>query len=122
MAAARDTGEPFRRRPADHWRPRLDGGFGLFQGERLTTVRLRFTPFRARWVGGQVWHEDQELTPRPDGSLDLAFPVADLREVTMKVLSFGAGVEVLEPGELRALVADEATRTAAQYAQEEPLP
>ncbi|MHB8766203.1 MAG: helix-turn-helix transcriptional regulator [Deferrisomatales bacterium] len=122
MAAARDTGEPFRRRPADHWRPRLDGGFGLFQGERLTTVRLRFTPFRARYVAGQLWHADQVACPLADGGLELTVPAADLREIRLKVLSFGADVEVLAPPELRAWVAAEAARTAARYAQEKPDP
>lgn len=119
MDAVRVEDEGFAPRPPAQWAEMVDEAFGLFQGPHHRRVRLRFTPFRARWIREQVWHEAQELAPRPDGSLDLSFPVADLREVKLKVLSFGADVEVLEPEELRVLVADEARALAALYGRDE---
>lgn len=102
-----DTGEAFVRRPVEEWQHRVQGGYGVFQGTAPVAVTLRFTPYHARWVREQRWHPAQVLAERPDGGLDLTFPVADLREVQMKVLSFGAGVRVVEPEELRRRVAEE---------------
>lgn len=112
-----DVGEAFAPRPEGEWRHRVDGAFGVFQGEELTAVTLRFNPFRAAWVREQVWHPAQQLSKRSDGSLDLSFPVADLREVKMKVLSFGADVEVIEPGELRDEVEAEVRRMAGRLGE-----
>ncbi|RJQ48723.1 MAG: WYL domain-containing protein [Desulfobacteraceae bacterium] len=107
--------EHFRPRPAEEWLSHIDGAFGIFQGGRSTTVVLRFTPFRARWIREQVWHPKQGIRIFDDGSLELSFPVVDLREVKMKVLQFGADVEVIQPIELREQVRDEISRTAAMY-------
>jgi len=112
---AEDTSEAFAPRPDKEWRHRVEGGFGVFQGKSFVPVTLRFTPVRARWVRDQVWHPDQKLTPRPDKSLDLTFPVADFREVKMKILSFGADVEVVEPKGLKEEVAAEVRRLAGLY-------
>ena len=108
--------------PTDTWRPLIDDVFGVFQGEARLRVALRFSPARAPWVREQVWHPDQRQTDRPDGSLDLAFPVADLREVTMKVLSFGADVTVLEPDDLRRRVADEVEKMWRSLVSDEKNP
>ena len=89
--------------------------FGLIQGPTLVTVTLRFTPFRAGWIREQIWHEDQKMVDHPDGRLDLSFPAADLREVKLRVLQFGAEVEVIEPLELLEAVREEAARMVELY-------
>lgn len=107
--------EGFERRPAGAWRHLLDRAFGIFQGEELFNVRIRFTPRMARWVREQVWHPEQEMEWLPDGSLIMTVPVADLREIKMKVLQFGGEAEALEPAELRRLIQEEARRLAGLY-------
>lgn len=96
-------------------RHHIAGGYGIFPGEAVQTVRLRFTPFRARWIRGQVWHSGQVITERPDGGLDLALPVSDFREIKMKILENGADVEVLAPATLRDAVRDELEKAARIY-------
>lgn len=99
--------ETFPNRPRAEWAHRVNDAFGLFQGKRLETAVLRFTPFRARWVREQVWHDRQTAEELPDGGLLLSFPVADYREVKMMILGFGPDVEVLAPAGLReAVIAD----------------
>jgi predicted DNA-binding transcriptional regulator YafY len=105
----------FSRRPRDQWWPLLEESFGIFQGPRNIKVTLRFTPFRARWIKEQHWHPEQKMTPLPDGSLDLSFPVADFREVKMKILQFGADVKVMEPKELAKEVQEEIRRMTRVY-------
>lgn len=99
------TGEEFLPRPLTEWEDLVNDAFGAFQGKKRVTVVLRFTPFRSRWIREQIWHERQVIEELPDGGLCLSFPVADYREVKMTILSFGPDVEVLEPLELRRLVA-----------------
>ncbi|MBI5016884.1 MAG: WYL domain-containing protein [Deltaproteobacteria bacterium] len=115
VETAESTGVSFAPRSQEEWRPRLDGGFGAFQGDDITPVTLRFNAFRSPWIREQVWHPAQTLRPLPDGGVELTVPAADLREVKMKVLSFGADVEVIGPEELRSQVAEEAERLAALY-------
>jgi predicted DNA-binding transcriptional regulator YafY len=95
------TTEIFRPKPKSAWQNQLEGGFGIFQGGKLTPVKLRFNPFRAAWIREQIWHPQQSIKELPDGGLDMTFPVYKFHEVKMKILQFGGDVEVLEPHELR---------------------
>ena len=105
----------FAPRPEDQWRPLLDSVFGLFQGSEPTSVTLRFCPFRARWIRQQHWHPDQILAEQPDGCLDLTLPVADFREIKMRILQFGADCEVLAPAALRDEIQAEIDRMMKVY-------
>ena len=105
----------FDPRPKSEWEPLIQTSFGIFQGGSLVPVVLRFNSFRARWIREQVWHPAQEMAYFPDGSLQLSFPVSDFREVKMKILQFGADVEVIEPDELREQVREEIEKMAGIY-------
>jgi predicted DNA-binding transcriptional regulator YafY len=83
----------------------IEERYGIFFTGPATRVVLRFTPAGARRVRDQVWFPGQESEIRDDGSLVLKFPVADFREVIRDILPFAAEVEVLEPAELRRLIA-----------------
>lgn len=76
---------------------------------------MRFTPFRARWVKEQVWHPAQQMTLLADGGLELRLPVADFREIIMKILQFGADVSVVAPEELRREIGEEVRRMGQMY-------
>lgn len=105
----------FRRRPLVEWQAELAGAFGIFQGGQRSTVRLRFSAFRARWVRHQHWHAEQTSTELPDGGIELCFPVTDFRELKLEIQKYGADVEVLEPVELRASLRDEIEKMARVY-------
>ena len=111
------SGESFTPRPRAEWQGLIDAAFGIFQGGEERRVVLRFPPSRARWIREQTWHEREEKRPLADGGLELCLPVTDLREIKLKVLQFGAEVEVVEPAELRELVAEEAEKMIALYAK-----
>jgi predicted DNA-binding transcriptional regulator YafY len=55
------------------------------------------------------------MTEQPDGSIEMTFPVADFREVKLKILQFGADVEVVGPEDLRQEIAEEISRMAEIY-------
>lgn len=78
-------------------------------------VRLRFTDRVASRVRESVWHHSQQLLDLDDGGCELAMTVGGIREIRSWVLSWGADVEVLEPAELRAEVAEHGRKMAALY-------
>ena len=98
----------------------LETTFGLFQGGTATNVTLRFCPFRARWIKQLHWHPDQQLRQQPDGCLDLTLPVSDFREIKMKILQYGADVEVLAPEALRREIINEIKNMDALYRKGPP--
>ncbi|MDD2390821.1 MAG: WYL domain-containing protein [Desulfobacterales bacterium] len=107
--------ESFEKKPASIWNHLLEGAFGIFQGDALVDVVLRFSPFRSRWVREQSWHPDQKIQDLADGGLELTLPVADFREIKMRILQFGADVEVISPADLRQEVATEVRRLQDLY-------
>ena len=107
--------EAFQTRSADEWKPLVCESFGLFQGGTITEAVLRFNRFRAAWIKEQIWHPNQKIRELPDGGLELRLPVSDLREIKLRVLQYGADVEVLAPEELRREVVEEIGRMTKIY-------
>ena len=99
----------------------LQSAFGIYKGIPTKEVCLRFSPEKARWIIGQVWHKDQKVKINKDGSLDLSFPVASFAEIMMEILKQGAGVEVLRPKSLRELIKAEAERIVKIYVKRQDL-
>lgn len=98
----------------------LGAGYGIFSGPAVKWARLRFTPQRARWVAQESWHPKQKGKTEADGSYTLSLPYSDHRELIMDILKYGAEVEVLGPAELRARVAEEASKLSRLYAEKRP--
>jgi predicted DNA-binding transcriptional regulator YafY len=95
----------------------VTSSFGLYKGELKEVVTLRFTPEKARWIRGQVWHRDQKVRELPDGSLEMSLPVASYSEIFREVLKHGSGVEIIEPLELREMIREEALRVYEAYSR-----
>jgi predicted DNA-binding transcriptional regulator YafY len=89
--------------------------FGIMQGKKGVPVKLRFAPAVAAWVTEQVWHPAQKTAFGRDGSLVLTFPVADFREVTRRILFYGADVKVLSPKTLARELRKEIERLGRVY-------
>jgi predicted DNA-binding transcriptional regulator YafY len=112
------TATAFDPHPRSRWQDRLQGAFGIFQGEQRQQVILRFNPHRAGWLRQEIWHTAQVMEEQPDGSLVLRIPVSDFREVKLRILQYGADVEVIAPAELRQEIAEEIGRMVKLYGQE----
>jgi predicted DNA-binding transcriptional regulator YafY len=93
----------------------LGTGYGIFNGASQAWAKLRFTPERARWVAGEIWHPLQESLVEADGSYLLSFPYADDRELIGDIMRFGADVQVLAPAALRSKVQKGFLEAAAKY-------
>lgn len=82
--------------------------FGIVWGEEEHEVRLRFAARHAVYVLERAWHPTQELRQRSDGSVEMTLRVNALVELRRWILSWGEGVEVISPPELRERVHAEA--------------
>ena len=107
--------ESFDYQPIDTWQHKIAGACGIFQGNQLITVKLLFSAARAPFVKEQHWCDNQQQQQLDDGRLQLTIPVADYREIIMKILQHGADVEVLEPADLRQQVTAEIAKMAKIY-------
>ncbi|HEX2884639.1 MAG TPA: WYL domain-containing protein [Candidatus Limnocylindria bacterium] len=98
----------------DAW---LANSWGIWssEGTPAAHIRLRFDRSIAHRVREAVWHRSQELTELPDGGVELAVTVAGTVEIRPWILSWGDGVEVLEPPELREAVAASVRAAAERY-------
>lgn len=94
---------------------RMASSYGIFGGQPRAWATLRFSPQRARWVAGEVWHPQQQSRTDPDGSYLLAVPYSDDRELLGDILRFGADVQVLKPMELRAKVRQALVAALGEY-------
>ena len=65
--------------------------------------------------GAGLFERPHGVTVDPDGSLLLSFPVADCRELTRNILSYGAEVRVIAPPELQILVREEIEQMNRMY-------
>ncbi len=81
---------------------------------RQIAVELVFDRPTAAWARDRVWHPSQELAPLRSGKLRMTLRVADTRELVGWILSFGRGVKVVRPVELRTRVREEALALARQ--------
>jgi predicted DNA-binding transcriptional regulator YafY len=78
-------------------------------------VLIRFSKMVAQNVAEVNWHKTQKLTFNDDGTLDFHVTVSGLNEISWWILGYGDQAEVLEPPELRKMIAKRAERMATVY-------
>ena len=98
----------------DRW---LANSWGIWSSDSTPSerVRLRFDSSVAHRVREAIWHRSQELVELDDGGVELTVTVAGIVEIRPWILSWGDGVEVLEPPALRDAVAAAVARAATLY-------
>ena len=79
--------------------------WAVFRGARTFDIQVRFLPDAARIVTETQWHATQRVTSAPDGSVVLSFRIDGLEEICNWLLGWAGRAEVLEPLELRQMVA-----------------
>ncbi|CAN5196723.1 WYL domain-containing transcriptional regulator [soil metagenome] len=89
---------------ADH----LRDSFGVFGGAvdgKKRKVRVRFDAFAAQLIRERDWHPSQRMQELTGGELELTMTLDSLQEVQRWILSWGRHATVLEPSELKRMVA-----------------
>ena len=87
----------------------------MMRGDKSYHVKVRFLSRVAGNVEEVRWHKTQVTSHEPDGSMIFEVDVDGIKEISWWVLGYGDQAQVLEPPELRELVADAATRMNAYY-------
>jgi proteasome accessory factor C len=98
IEAVKQVDEPFERDDALLLRVHETGR--AFASEGTVRMRVRYSPRIARWVAER---EGRELDG--DGGLTMEHPLADESWAVRHVLQYGPDAEVLEPAELRDMIA-----------------
>ncbi len=98
--------------PFDH--KDLTQSFGIFKGQGIRFAEILFTSTAAELIRHQHWHKDQRVE-EVEGGIHLHLPVSDYREITMKILQYGAMARVIGPPELRQKVKAEILSMAKMY-------
>jgi predicted DNA-binding transcriptional regulator YafY len=78
-------------------------------------VHIRFQKQVARNVAEVRWHNTQQTQFRSDGTLDFRAKVSGLEEISWWVLGYGQNAEVIEPKQLRKIIAGRARTMAEIY-------
>ncbi len=78
-------------------------------------VVVRFQKMVATNVAEVAWHASQRTEFRKDGTMDFHVTVSGLSEISWWILGYGDQAEVLDPPELRKMVAEHARRMLATY-------
>ena len=89
--------------------------FLLEEKDGLRQVKVHFGVVSSRYIRERLWHKQQKLVENEDGTLTLEFPTLSLDETKRWILQYGADAEVIDPPELRAMVAEELNLAAKRY-------
>lgn len=82
---------------------------------RDQNVVIHFDPLVADNVAEVVWHKTQRTRYNDDGSLRFEVTVSGLREISWWILGYADQAEVIEPPELRKMIADRAKKLVKRY-------
>lgn len=96
----------------------LGSAWQMERGEEYT-FRVQLWGNAARYTRETRFHPSQEIQEMPDGSLSLTAKACGMKSVTRWVLQFGGEAEVIEPVELREMVAGEARKMGERYGKGE---
>ncbi len=93
----------------------LSTSYGIFAGKATKTAKLKFSPKAAKWVSDELWHPDQIIKTRKDGSLELLIPYNDPTELIRDILKYGEDVNVISPESLINKVKERLIRAYQAY-------
>ncbi len=86
-------------------------------GTDLQTVVVRFSPIVAKAARAAAVARDRTIVARDDGSLEIAYNVADPTEIVRWSFGWGAEAEVIAPADARAIARAIVARLGARYAE-----
>ncbi len=85
------------------------------QNKKAQTIVLRFDTLTANYVKASPIHETQEILKEDEISCIMRFRLVNNFEIMSWILSYGAGVEVIEPSELRTTIEEKLREALHKY-------
>ena len=110
LSVSEETFRKTRDLPADLF----GASMGVFWAEP-ERIELEFSARLTPYLRGRVWHDSQEITERPDGSLTMTLNVSNDWALRSWVLGFGAGVKVIRPAALADAIKEELRQAGQLY-------
>lgn len=92
----------------------LESAFDIVY-EDPVKVKIWFSADQARYIKERKWSENQEIIDQEDGSIILSMETSGWWDVKRWVLSYGKDAKVLEPEQLREVVATELEAACSHY-------
>jgi predicted DNA-binding transcriptional regulator YafY len=83
----------------------MDGGYGIYAGEKRQWAKLIFSSNAAQWVSREEWHPAQKSAWLDDATYQLEVPFVSEIELLMDVLRHGDQVSVVAPSSLVTSIA-----------------
>lgn len=96
---------------------RLESTFTVYEEEKETTFRIRFSAQQAPYIAERRWARKQKIETEPDGSIVLTMKTMGRWDVIRWVLGYGPEAEVLEPEEIREEITKSLVTTLKRYRQ-----
>lgn len=94
----------------------FNNAWGIWNsGAEIKKVVLKFSPDAAERAAETIWHEDQKIENRKDGSAIYTLEISETLEMVPWIRGWGSDVEVLEPKELRDFMRKEAGKLGEMY-------
>lgn len=90
----------------------MESGFGVFHGDVIGKVTIRFDASLTSVIGKQTWHEQQKDVIK-EGAVERTVPVTSYLEILGRVLSFGANARPTSPPEFVGLWQGQIKKMAA---------
>ncbi|GAC1533891.1 MAG: hypothetical protein NVS2B17_02170 [Candidatus Velthaea sp.] len=88
---------------------------GVWHGETLTDVTVRFSAVVAKAAGAANVAREKRIARRDDGGVDITYRVSDPLEIVRWSLGWGAEAEVIAPESARERAREIARRIAERY-------
>lgn len=85
----------------------MDGGYGIYAGDKPSWATLVFSPQAAQWVSREEWHPKQLTRWLDSGHLEMKLPFVDQTELLMDILRHGPQVRVDGPRSLAVAVVEQ---------------
>ena len=97
------TNTPFEPNPHFNFKAWASESFGIYHGDELIKVKLRFSKKVASRAAKITFHSSQQMTPRSNGELTLTWKCRGHREMIWQLLhpDFVGEVEIEEPSTLK---------------------
>jgi predicted DNA-binding transcriptional regulator YafY len=93
----------------------MDGGYGIYAGEKRQWATLGFEPQAAQWVSREEWHPEQQSRWLDEGVYELTIPYTEETEILMDILRHGDQVRVLAPESLVQAVRSRLLSAVGRY-------
>lgn len=105
MSSTREVKKKWISVPAETLKKEFESGYGLFAGQANSIAVIKFTNLAAFYVQREIWHKEQRIEVKSDGTILLSVPYVKEHpeELLGDILRWADSAQIMEPQELKNL-------------------